>query len=162
MSVAGQVSSLMIDYIKENFSPGIILELGSGAGTQPLIEAGFTIWAVEHSEKWLNKFNNVTYFYAPLKEMKIVKRFNHSQWYDKEVIATIPHSYQLIIVDGPPGTVGRSGFLKYMSLFNTNVPIIIDDINRPDDLKLAGKVSARLQRELRIRPWGSDKWWGII
>ena len=55
-------------------------------------------------------------------------------------------SYDLILVDGPNGAIGRGGFLKHLDLFNTNVPIIFDDINRKDELQMMVKVSEILNK----------------
>ena len=37
--------------------------------------------------------------------------------------------YNCILVDGPPGYIGRDGFLHNLDNFNTNCLIIIDDVN---------------------------------
>lgn len=155
------ISDGMIKYIATNIPQGTILELGSGEGSQKLIHLGYRIWAVEHDKEWVDKFNNVKYFYAPIKKHKAVRGFAHEEWYDKDVIWTIPKYYNAIIVDGPPGCIGRSGFLKYLDLFNTNVPIIFDDLHRKLEMKLAQKVAHRLGRPLSVISWES-KTWGVV
>ena len=45
-------------------------------------------------------------------------------------------AYDLILVDGPLGTIGRSGFYRNLALFRPDVPIILDDVDRKDELKL--------------------------
>ncbi len=54
--------------------------------------------------------------------------------------------YDLILVDGPNGLIGRGGFLKHINLFNTQVPIIFDDINRESERQLMIKTSKLLNK----------------
>ena len=56
----------------------------------------------------------------------------------------------LILIDGPGGgRYGRGGFLKHLSEFNTNVPMIFDDVHVEDKGKaLMEKVSEQVGR-----PW---------
>ena len=58
--------------------------------------------------------------------------------------------YDMIIVDGPGGWLGRSGFLKHIDYFNTKVPIIIDDIQREQEMLLLKKLSSILNRDYVI------------
>ena len=76
--------------------------------------------------------------------------------------------YDMILVDGPPGwknsashdkTIGRAGFLKHIDLFNTDVPIIIDDINRNPEMILLEKISVHLNKPYKIL---NDKVSGVI
>jgi len=60
--------------------------------------------------------------------------------------------YDFILVDGPTGIIGRIGFLHNLDLFNTNVPILIDDTNRPSELKLANELSKKLNK--KMKPFG--------
>ena len=58
--------------------------------------------------------------------------------------------YDLILVDGPNGAIGRGGFLKYLNIFNTDLPIIFDDINRESEMQLMVKISEKLNRPYKI------------
>jgi hypothetical protein len=51
--------------------------------------------------------------------------------------------YDLLLVDGPPQT--RSGFVKYMSLFDSTAIWIFDDANRGSDHAVLNSVSAKLK-----------------
>ena len=139
---SGKISTGMVNYILANFNPCTILELGSGGGSQILIRSGFKVMAVEHSDSWVNRFDNVEYFHAPLVKHKPVKGFDHYLWYDKRVIRTIPHTYQLMIIDGPPGCEGRSGFLKYFDLFPSHDLSVQASITRSGLLTLAETLTA--------------------
>jgi hypothetical protein len=53
---------------------------------------------------------------------------------------------------------GRGGFLKHLDWFNTNVPIVFDDINREADRQLMIKVSEKISK-----PYNElDKYTGYI
>lgn len=145
------LSSTAHDWIRTNLPRGCtILELGSGDGSAALTE-DYTVYSVEHNPDWLNKYEKVNYIYAPIRPHKQIKGFEKCEWYDKDVIAkTKDISYSIIICDGPPGTIGRAGFLKYISLFRDDVPIIFDDYHRHYERKLAQKVAARRGGQLLI------------
>ena len=79
--------------------------------------------------------------------------------YDVDVIKEkLIDKYDLILVDGPNGKFGRGGFLKHIDLFNTNVPIIFDDINRDAERQLMIKVSEKVGRKYQEL----DKYTGYI
>lgn len=138
------------DWIRKNFPAGsIILELGSGDGSAILAE-DYVVYSIEHDREWVNKHKKVNYIYAPIKKHKQIKGFDKNEWYDKDVIyRTKEISYDMIIVDGPPGSIGRQGTLKYLNLFH-RVPMLFDDYHRHWERKLAHKVAARLGGELFI------------
>lgn len=117
---------------------GTILELGSGWASGELSKH-YTVYSIEHNQEWIDKYDT-NYIYAPIK----------NNWYDVEIVkkalATI--EYDIIIVDGPPGpTVGRNGFLVNIHLFNTNVPIILDDTERPAEYKLTVALAKKFDRQ---------------
>ena len=160
-----RMSDTMVLWVCKNIPSGsTILELGSGEGSKILHDNGYTMYSVEHSLDWLNKYDGINYVYAPITEHKPVKGFEpQCSWYDKDAISRIPKGYKCIIVDGPPDRIGRSGFYKYLSLFDTDVPIIVDDLNRGLDYKLALRVSAKLKRPLIVwDAWNPNKQWGVI
>lgn len=158
-----RIADEVLEWIEETIPLACtILELGSGRGSHILAKNGYRVVSVEHNEKWLNMFPGVEYIHAPIKEHKPVAKFSGGHdWYDKEVIASIKHDYSLIIVDGPPGNFGRSGFFKYLDLFKKNVPIIFDDLHRDHELMLARRVSAKLRKPLVMHCW-NEKQWGYI
>jgi len=122
----------IVDNVESNST---VLELGSGSGTHELGKI-YNVHCVEHNEKWVNKFDNLTYHYAPIK----------NGWYDRSKLNELPKEYSLLILDGPPGNVGRTKVLENLDLFNTNVPIIVDDTNRKVEKDLANKICEILNR----------------
>lgn len=131
-----------------------ILELGSGIGTHYLSEY-YKMYSIENYMEWVDKYNS-EYIHAPIKYYDSIYTApdlpgEHSQpqtgWYDTFFLKDkLPESYDLILVDGPNGLFGRGGFLKHIELFNVNVPIIFDDVNREPELELMKAVSKVLNR----------------
>jgi hypothetical protein len=112
----------------------------------------YNVYSVEHNKNWVGKYSS-NYIYAPIK----------NGWYDTEVLAKkLPENYDLILVDGPPGAIGRGKFYDNLHLFNTNVPMIFDDVNRDGEYALMEKVAAKLQRKFEIFKTSSQKQFGLI
>lgn len=143
-----------------------ILELGSGIGTHHLSKH-YKMYSVENYPEWINKYDS-TYIYAPIKfynevytAPELPGEDNNSQtgWYDYFLLkGNLPEKYDMILVDGPNGTFGRGGFLKHIDLFNTNVPIIFDDVNREPELALIKAVSKHINKPYEF----VDKFTGYI
>lgn len=128
------------NWILKNIPKGSkILELGSGSGSHELGKL-YNIHCIEHNKQWLNKYDNITYYYAPIVD----------GWYDTSFFKTIPNDYKLLIIDGPPKNIGRGKILEHLSKFNTNVPIILDDTERKDEKELFNKLLQILKKEFII------------
>ncbi len=129
------------NWIARTIEPGSrILELGSGAGTSALV-ARYIVTSIEHDDEWLMKTNTSRnkYIHAPI----------HNGWYDVEVLRReLPTDYALLIVDGPPGDIGRLQFLRWHKLFRSDVPWLIDDTHRLDETILAKAMAALSGRKL--------------
>ena len=156
MSFGGwAINRATFDYIRKILPEGkTILELESGEGTKELAEF-YKMFSVESHPKWLNKFKT-TYIHAPMRQYnesyKAPPIDNNFAWYDFKVLEReIPKiKYDMIFVDGPEGIYGRGGFFKHLDMFNTNVPIIFDDIERKPEFELLTKVSEALKKEYII------------
>jgi hypothetical protein len=129
------------EWIEENLPKGsTILELGSGKGTIRMVE-NYTVYSIEHSKKWMGRYGS-NYIYAPIKD----------GWYDIEAIKKgIPEHYDLLLIDGPPRKIdgvkiGRRPFGDHMDLFNTDIPIIVDDSDRGREMKLIKDMIEKLGR----------------
>jgi len=145
------ISKELYDYILANLPAGsTILELGSGWATGQLAQH-YTMYSIEHDKKWINNYTS-NYIYAPLK----------NGWYDPSAIkGNLPKNYDLILVDGPIGSKARKGFLEHISLFNTNVLIIIDDLDRPNEFKMIHTLAKMLNREIEMYN-GARKKFGVL
>lgn len=134
---------------------GTILELGSGEGTGRLAEK-YSMISVEHDKAYLGKHNS-DYIHAA-----IVPNGRHD-WYNHMVIKNNlkGKKYDLLLVDGPPGHIGRLGMLDHLDLFDLSVPIIVDDVQRSAEHFLMTELSKKTGRNSRVFQDG-DKSVGII
>jgi hypothetical protein len=147
------------EFIKKTLPEGsAILELGSGIGTDYLSKH-YTMYSIENYLEWVDKYNS-TYIFAPIEsyndkwtapDLPGEGTAKQSGWYNPELIKNnLPESYDLILVDGPNGRFGRGGFLKHIDMFNTNVPIVFDDIDRECEMQLMIKVAEHIKRKYYI------------
>lgn len=151
------ISVDLFKYILNNLEKGgTILELGSGSGTGELAKF-YKVYSIEHDKNWLNKYNT-TYIYAPIVSYQEYKWFNIDIL--KKSLPTI--DYDLILVDGPPGTIGRAGFFYNLALFDTAKTIIFDDVQRGAELVLLKNVSQKLNRPYKIIKCSDGKVFGVI
>jgi hypothetical protein len=130
---------------------GTILELGSGSVTKKLARH-YTVYSIEEDAERVNGSGLI--FHAPIS----------GGWYEAEAVKrAIPEHYDLILVDGPVtnAEVSRVGFVDNLDLFNTDVPIVFDDVNRPDDdwaMRLVAKITGRTPEIHR----GHQKDFGVL
>ena len=158
------VDEALLMWVYDNLSPGsTILELGAGKSTEEFKAHGYNVISIEHDPVWVGKVPGVTYIHAPIElynetdniqPNSLKKRIHgHTGWYNRKVVGEALRDlhYDLIIVDGPPRNFGRSGFLTNLKLFTCDSkPIIFDDMHRADDLYIARRVAAELERDLLI------------
>lgn len=148
------VSESLVNKIKEILLPGsTILELGSGDGSTAALSIDYKLISIEENEKWLNKYINVNYIYCPLKPHKELKNYeNMTVWFDAEILRPqlAGIEYDLLLVDGPSSP--RAGLIKYWDMFKSDVPIIVDDLQRVRDWKVTHGLSSRVMRPYTIYP----------
>lgn len=141
-----------------------ILELGSGDGDAKLV-FNYEVHAVEHDEVWLDKNPNVHYIHAPLTPIKPTRWHpHHGSWYSPSVLRReLPKlRYDLLIVDGPPGDVGRGGYLKYWDIFDSSVPVIMDDIHRFEEWKMLRVLSNKMKKNIVLPPTGTERLFAVF
>ena len=159
------------NFIREILPEGkTILEFGSGYGTD-FLSKYYNMVSIENQKEWVGRYNS-HYLNVPVREyvQEVIKTkglFGYDNkdsytppdlpgegskyqkgWYDFEILEKKLEGlkYDLILVDGPNGAIGRGGFLKHINLFNTDIPIIFDDINREPENQLMIKVSEELNK----------------
>ena len=111
----------------EGLQSPTIVEFGSGIGTERLARLG-TVFSIEHDSNWILDYDGIQYIHAPLVEIESIPSFDHNQWYDAEIVFEIlPDSFDIILVDGPPGSIGRSGILLHLDRFPNDCIWLIDD-----------------------------------
>tara|TARA_R110000772_G_scaffold190531_1_gene301325 strand:- start:2 stop:481 length:480 start_codon:yes stop_codon:yes gene_type:complete len=124
----------LFNWVVENIPHNTtILELGSGTGTHELGKI-YDTHCIEDNKEWINKFPNLTYHYAPIKE----------GWYDRTWLGNLPKNYSLLILDAPRGDIGRTKVLENLDLFNLEVPIIVDDTHREVEKNIAEQLISKL------------------
>ena len=120
-----------------------ILEFGSGNGSLRLSEK-YELISIEHDKEWLN-LSKAKYIHAPIVENQSSDRFSERGWYDIEKLVGFPPHVEMIIVDGPPGAIGRSGILQYLDRMPRCKYMIIDDTDRPPEQTLLKILIERLE-----------------
>jgi hypothetical protein len=147
------IEEQLFNFIRNILPDGsTILELGSGTGTIELCKF-YTVYSIEHDKRWLGTAPDTNYIYAPIE----------NNWYDRTVLETEIKSlnYDLVLVDGPPGSIGRGGILNNLDLFNTDVPFIFDDTNRKAEYELAFKFQNITKGSIKTFK-GFEKEWIVI
>ena len=140
------------EWIRANLDPGsTILELGSGAGTDHLAEQ-YQMWSVEHDPFFVGRYRS-KYIHAKIK----------NGWYSKRTLEQeLPRDYDLILVDGPPGSIGRAPFAENLDLFNTDVPIVFDDTHRRAEYYLTVAVGLAVGRSPDFRTTSDGRGFAIV
>jgi len=163
MAAGISINENCVEYIKKILPKGsTILELGSGEGTTWLADAGYTMYSVENQPEWFDRYpNHTTYINCRNKMYDDVYTAPNiigddgakdGGWYHPDdIFPNLPKSYDLILVDGPGGRPwGRGGFWKHIDKFNTDVPMIFDDISRIPDSEVMERVSEYVGRDYEV------------
>ena len=129
MSEGWMLPGEVIAWINDNLPKGCtIVEFGSGHGSVAL-SSRFNLISVEHDEDWLN-LSNGTYVHAKIVQNPISNQHKQTGWYDPESLVNLPDFVDLIIVDGPPGDIGRIGLLHHLALLPRSNYWVVDDTDR--------------------------------
>lgn len=154
---AWAISFELFQYIRDNLEEGkTILELGSGSGTGELAKF-YKLYSIEDDVEWLNKYSS-NYIHAPIVSYKGYR------WYDIDVLkdSLTNIQYDLILVDGPLGAIGRKGFLHNIHLFDTSKVIVFDDLQRIIEYRMFMALAKKLKRNFKIFNCADGKKFGII
>ena len=132
--------------------PGPILECGSGITTILLGELaqnqGTEIWALEHDEQWgqyTRDHSRLLGIDAIQLAVKPLRSYGSFDWYDPP-LEQMPSRFKLVVCDGPPGSTlgGRYGLVAVMRDYIRGATILLDDVNRDDELEIAKRWASEL------------------
>jgi hypothetical protein len=148
MNPSSMLPTEAVAWLADNIpnKPGVIVELGSGHGTErilKMVQKGQRLVSVEHDKNWVGLIPGTQYVHAPIR----------AGWYDGRALRRgLPTSTHVIalIVDGPPGNIGRGGLFDNLHRFPEMVPMLLDDVNRPAELALAQKIAKKRNQPLQI------------
>ena len=115
-----------------------ILEFGSGNGSQILSEK-YQLWSVEHNQDWLG-ISRSNYIFAPIVDNAESTTVGEEGWYDPVLFDSVPERVELIIIDGPPGAIGRTGICSFLQRLPKFKFILVDDTDRPAEKELSRKI----------------------
>lgn len=132
------------EWIEENIPFGsTIVELGSGHGSKRL-SSNYDLWSIEHDTGWLNLYSS-NYIHAEIVPFEI--NGESGSWYNPEKIKkALPSNYSLLIIDGPPSSIGRKGVLAHHEIFFWGCHILVDDTHRLEEKNISDQLS--LQKSL--------------
>lgn len=135
-----------VEFVLQHVEPGsVVVEFGSGHGSE-VLSKHFDLHSFEHDEAWLGVTSS-TYIHAPIEENQHATEAGETGWYDVEIVRqNWPKDVQCVIVDGPPGFIGRTGILTILDELRDVPMILVDDIDRQAELQLLDKLSTRLDR----------------
>ena len=147
-----------------------ILEFGSGAVSFELAK-NYKVFSIENDKEYLNKYLNVNYIHAPIKDIKPVSFcLQHTRWYDKSVIKKklVEIKYDLLLIDGPGPSKkgdlsqGRTPIYKYRDLINWEKPVILDDTHRALEWLITNRLSSFAVKKVLTFPNEGGKTFSVI
>jgi hypothetical protein len=135
-----------LEFVIDHVEPGsVVVEFGSGHGSE-VLSKHFDLYSFEHDEAWLGVTSS-TYIHAPIVENQHATEEGEKGWYDLEIVKqNWPKDPQCVIVDGPPGFIGRTGILSMLEELASVLLILVDDVDREAELQLSHMLSTRLDR----------------
>jgi hypothetical protein len=131
-------------WIRDNVErDSVILELGGGLLFTRVLHQKYQLYTIEHDIDFVELFPS-NYVYAPLHD--------DYHWYSIDAIrkANLPKNVELMIVDGPPGHLGRQQILNYLRELPEPRFIMVDDTNRTTEMLLAQNLSKFLGGSLIV------------
>ena len=139
-----------LEFVIEHVEPGsVVVEFGSGHGSETLSKH-FDLYSFEHDEAWLGVTSS-TYIHAPIKENQYATEEGEKGWYDLEIVRqNWPKDPLCVIVDGPPGFIGRFGVLSICDMLCKTPLIIVDDVDRDEEMRLCRVLSESLNFDQTI------------
>jgi len=117
-----------------------ILEFGSGHGTDRLARR-FEVLSIEHDAAWVERCSTPC-VHAPIEANTTSFSAGEQGWYRLSVVLdSIPKDLDLVIVDGPPGSIGRTGLLQSLHALPKGVLMLVDDVHRDAEARLLAALT---------------------
>lgn len=123
------------EFLAFRVSEMTVLEFGSGKGSALLASMCKRLVSVEHNPDYVTLYppdiSNGVCIHVPIDL--------DTGWYSRAGVAAaigMAGDVGAIVVDGPPGNIGRGGLLKHLDLV-PDVPILFDDTHRGAERELA-------------------------
>tara|TARA_R110000796_G_scaffold164114_1_gene281044 strand:+ start:211 stop:699 length:489 start_codon:yes stop_codon:yes gene_type:complete len=133
------------EYFTRVVEPGsIVLEFGSGKGTENLVKLGYNVFSIEEHKHFCGLYHD-QYIHAPIVD----------GWYDKKIVlkAIKKMKYAAIIVDGP-AQGDRRKIMEILNKLDNTVPLFIDDIDRKEDQELFALLSGKTRNTYNYGNFG--------
>ncbi len=123
---------------------GYVVELGSGEGSARL--SGLCkgrLVSIEHDPAYVAAYQ---------AQGQIVHSPIVDGWYEPTCISHAIARLQVtaLVVDGPPGRIGRAGLLDNLDIFPARVPMLLDDVHRPAERDLALAIANHRNETLSV------------
>ncbi|MCR6648032.1 MAG: class I SAM-dependent methyltransferase [Cellulomonas sp.] len=128
--------------------PGLVVELGSGTSSvwlgYELTRIGGRLTSVDHDEVFagLTREALTRHGLTEVAEVRVapLTDLDDSVWYDRDALADLD-AIDLLIVDGPPGSLGERVRSAAMPFFAERLApgalVLLDDSDRPDEAAIA-------------------------
>lgn len=128
--------------IAEHIQPGTAtLEFGSGLSTWLFDAVNAAHTAIEHQAAWSWRCRT-----RPLSPQTTIELCPICDgWYDWQPL----RPYDVVLIDGPPGSIGRAGVLNVVDqLCHDTTVLFVDDVQRDPERAIADEIVNRLNRPL--------------
>lgn len=147
---------LTLAQLVRTYEPKLVVELGSGVSTLVVAKAGAKrVISIDNSKEFAGKTREM------LKEHKVrgveiriaqlKAHISGVDWYDTALIKDLKR-IDLLIVDGPPGSKNPESRMparpEFISKLSPRAIIVIDDVNREGERKLAESFAKALPHHI--------------
>ncbi len=131
MSADWSLPDAVFRFLRPRIAGLQVVELGSGKGSVRLAQMCGHLTSIEHDPDYVTMYQPDAglVVHAPIDPK--------TGWYDRTTLEMyLPKRIDAVVVDGPPGTIGRGGLMQHLDLF-PDVPFLFDDTHRSAERELA-------------------------
>jgi len=143
---------LTLAQLVRKHNPKLVVELGSGVSTLVVAKAGAKkVISIDNSEEFAGKTKEMLKEHkvrgVEIRVAQLKAHISGVDWYDTAVIKDLKR-IDLLIVDGPPGSKNPEARMparaEFISKLSPKAIIVIDDVNREGERKLAESFAKAL------------------